>query len=812
MTPTELVVFLPAVGADAGMWRREAAALAGRYATLSLDLARPAGPAMIAAWADDVAQAIERAGFARAHVVGLSLGGVVALELFRRHRGKVRSLALCNTFAHHPEGEARATWVEGKVAELGVPGFSRLTMPDLFAKATPREVVERAIAVESEKEPAAYAAAFGQLLRSDLREVAAAIDVPLLLVGGAEDPVTPTSLLRPIAAAAPAARLVELPGASHFSNLDQPEAFLAALRGFLRTAGGGVDDRLSAPSEADLPLPPGTAADRLLRLLAARGVEAFFSNSGTDFTPLIEALAGMDEAPLRIVAAPHENTAVAMAHGHALVSRRAQAVMAHVNVGTANMGLGLVNARRAHVPLLLLAGRTPWFEEGMAGVRTNFVQWGQEAFDQGAMFREFTKWDYELRRPHGLHTVLDRALAIAESEPKGPVYLTLPKEPLCEPVSEPAVPAEPRQRAARPSSPDDASLDAAASWLRAARRPLVVTADLGRHAGAPEALVRLAERAGAGVVEHGKRNFFNFPTEHPHHLGFDPTAEVREADLVVAVECPVPWIPAFARLPRPPRVISLGVDPLFQDLPLRGFPADLALAGEPAETLRRLAARLPAADAARTAALASRHEAAFAPARAAAAADASRPRITKAHLSWALGRAVDDDVVICNEYDLDPLLVPRRCPGSWLENSVASGLGWSLGAALGVKLAAPERTVVATLGDGSYLFNTPLSAHFVAAAEKLPILIVVFDDAAWSTIKRSTKGSHPGGAAATRDRFALCDFPVQLDLAKVAEASGGIGLRVERPSELEGAIAEVLRLVRSGDRHVLLDVLCERDG
>lgn len=560
--------------------------------------------------------------------------------------------------------------------------------------------------------------------------------------------------------------------------------------------------------------PEEPTAQRLLRLLALRGVEVLFANSGTDFTPLIEGLARLADEPafrLRVVQVPHENTAVAMAHGHTLLSGRPQAVMVHVNVGTANIGMGLINARRSRIPMLAMAGRTPWYEEGKAGVRTNFVQWGQDTFDQAASFREFTKWDYELKGPHALETVVDRALAITASAPAGPVYLTLPKEPLCELAPAATLSPEPRQRPARPSRPEQEALETALQWLREARRPLVITADLGRYPGGPEALEALSLRAGLGVIEHGKRNFYNFPTEHPHHLGFDPGPHVSGADLILAVECPVPWIPAWTRLAPGARVIQVGVDPLFADLPFRGFPSDLTLAGDPAATLRALAELLGGAGAVRGE-LAALHERTFGNARAQAEQAASAPRITKAHLSRVIGQLLEDEVVVFNEYPLDPLMVPRRQPGSWFENSFASGLGWSVGAALGAKLAAPERTVVATVGDGSYLFNTPLSAHYVAAAEGLPVLIILFNDQGWSTIKRSVRGSHPDGWSVRTGRFPLTDFSHPIDYEKVAEACGGIGLRAETPAELPGRLREALHQVRTGQRHVLLNVLCERDG
>lgn len=813
----ELVVFLHAVGGDATFWEPqiEAVSRAG-YAMLALDLVRPAPEVSMAAFADDVAAAIERAGYTRAHLVGLSMGGVVALEVFRRHRTRVRSLVLCNCWAWNEQGPARTAWAEEQLARMSLADFSRMSLPGLFAPDTDRTMVEHAVRVESAKDPEMYLACWREMFRADFRAMLPEIDVPLLLVGGSLDPVTPTEpLLTMVRDAVPTARLVNIQGASHFSNIDRPREFNAALVSFLRSTRSASDDRLAPPDTNELPLPEGTSAERLLRLLPLRGVEIFVANSGTDFTPIIDALARLEHegaARPRVVQVPHENTAIALAHGHTLLSGRPQAVMGHVSVGSANMGLGLINARRSRVPLLVLAGRTPWYEQGTEGVRTNFVQWGQESFDQGAMFREYTKWDYELRGPNQLETVLDRALAIAESEPKGPVYLTLPKEALCARAPASRATREARQTPTRPALPAPGALESARRWIESAQRPLVITADLGRHAGGPEALVHFATRAGAGVIEHGKRNFFNFPTEHAHHLGFDPGALVRQADLIIAVECPVPWIPALTDLEHAPPLIQIGTDPLFSDVPMRGFPSDLSLAGDPVETLRALAAMLPAARAARTAELRSAHDAIFGAAREAASRSASADKISKAYLSYALGRIFDDDVVVFNEYDLDPYLVPRRCPQSWFENSFASGLGWSLGAALGAKIAAPDKTVVVTLGDGSYMFNTPLSAHAVAAAERLPILIVVFNDAAWSTIKKSTRSSHPQGWSARTGRYALCDFPSSLAFEKVAESCGGLGLRVESPAEIEGTLRDALAHVRRFSQHVLVNVVCERDA
>ena len=120
-----------------------------------------------------------------------------------------------------------------------------------------------------------------------------------------------------------------------------------------------------------------------------------------------------------------------MAHGHWLATGRPLAVMVHVNVGLANTLMGVINAARDNVPLLLLSGRTPVGEGGRTGARDLPIHWGQEMRDQAAMLRELVKWDYELRLPEQVPELVDRALAIATSPPMGPVYLSLPREVLC---------------------------------------------------------------------------------------------------------------------------------------------------------------------------------------------------------------------------------------------------------------------------------------------------------------------------------------------------------------------------------------------
>src|SRR5918996_1148790 len=236
---------------------------------------------------------------------------------------------------------------------------------------------------------------------------------------------------------------------------------------------------------------PETAADAWIGLLATRGVDYLFANGGTDFAPVVEAYAKGQKRGWRlpqIVIVPHENMGVAMAHGYAMVTGKPQAMMVHVGVGTANSLNGLINASRQNIPILLSAGRTPITESGaVPAARNNYIHWAQEHFDQGGMLREFVKWDYELRHPEQVETVLDRALAIAKSEPQGPVYVTLPREILAQAFSQPFS-GTPTIVAASPPAADPDTVEQAARLLGAAKNPLLITANGGRRAEAAPAV------------------------------------------------------------------------------------------------------------------------------------------------------------------------------------------------------------------------------------------------------------------------------------------------------------------------------------
>ena len=561
-----------------------------------------------------------------------------------------------------------------------------------------------------------------------------------------------------------------------------------------------------------------SAAEAYLELLASHRVEYFFGNAGTDFAPLIEAYAkrqAQGQVVPRPLTVPHEIPAVAMAHGYAMVTGRPQVVMVHVTVGTANALGGIINANRARAPILVTAGRTPLTEAGLPGSRNRHIHWAQESFDQGAMVREYVKWDYELRLGAQLETVVDRALALAASAPAGPVYLTLPREVLSERMIELEYFDPPRQIPAAAQVADPAAVEQAARSLVAARQPIVIVKSSGRDPAAVAALVAFAEALGCPVFEQNTTHLC-VPQTHPLSLSADPGPYLGEADAIVAVEADAPWYPDL-QAPRPETpVIQIGEDPLFSRYPIRGFAGDMALAGAPRLTLAALTTALgragldPGVVASRRARWEAEHKKLEAAATdRARAVQGDRP-IDMAWLSRCVGDAIDDETIVVNEYDLDLTQTRMTVPGSYFSQSPASGLGWGLGASLGAKLAAPERTVVCCVGDGAYLFGAPTAAHWAARAHDIPVLFVVFNNRAWNAVKRSVQSHAPQGWSERTGYMPLSELDPAPDYEMIVRACGGWGERVEDPGTLPDALARALKAVRDDKRQALLNVVCKK--
>jgi acetolactate synthase-1/2/3 large subunit len=562
----------------------------------------------------------------------------------------------------------------------------------------------------------------------------------------------------------------------------------------------------------------GTVADAYLAILADRGVEYLFGNAGTDFAPLIEAYAKAAANGTRVpkpITVPHENVAVAMAMGYYLKTGRPQLVMVHVNVGTANAICGIMNAWRGNIPVLFSAGRTPFSEGGeLVGKRSGEIHWPQELRDQGAILRECVKWDYQLPNGTVLENAIDRAINLACTEPKGPIYLTLPREVLAASVDGLIYQSPSRHRAASPPFPDARAVDEAAALIARAKNPLIITSSAGRDEEDVAKLGALAE-AFAIPVSQRKPRYVALPTDHPMNFGFEPDEMLKAADLVVVIDCDVPWIPSKAAPHPDAKIIHLGVDPLFSQYPMRSFECDLAITGAPGATLSALI------DALASHWVEARDRVETRRKRLAEERAAQRvrwqERLKKGHeakpmspawVTHCIDRVKGEDAIVVKESPLVMEHIRFNKPGTMFSVGAAGGLGWGLGTALGLKAAMPDKLVICTVGDGSYMFGNPIPSHYVSAAENLPTLTIVFNNQMWGAVKRSTRDVYADGYAAKSNREPLTYFDPELHFEKAVEVAGGYGERVEDPAELPHALERALKAVEGEKRQALLNVVC----
>jgi acetolactate synthase-1/2/3 large subunit len=556
-----------------------------------------------------------------------------------------------------------------------------------------------------------------------------------------------------------------------------------------------------------------STADAYLELLAARGIDYLFGNGGTDFGPIIDAYARRLATELPVpkpVTVPHEITAVAMAHGYTMVSGRPQAVMVHTVAGTANATGGLINATRSGIPMLFSAGRTPLTEGPLRGSRDAMIHWAQESFDQGSMVREWVKWDYELRFGSDVEAIVDRALAICRAEPAGPVYLTLPREVLAEERESFTYDERPRMTGDATTAAPAAVREAARALARA-KQPIALTRSLGRDAESVVALVGLAETLALPVYDAQPGTHMNFPTTHPLYQGGDPGPLLEEADVVLVLEDDVPWTPKRSAPGPDATVIAVGRDPLFSRYPMRGFRIDLSLPGAPRLTLSALCEALAsqpldgAAVRERSERCAAQHELLQARLRARAEAGRDKAPLDKTWVSHCLERVRDEQTIVVNELGLDMSQLAFGEPGSFYGVSTAGVLGWGLGAALGAKLAAPEKTVIACVGDGSYMFGSPAAAHWVSRRMNLPVLFLVWNNARWNAVSSAARGVYPDGWAVRTDNFPFSDLSPSLDYELFCRAGGGYGERVDDPAEVPAALERALHAVHVEKRQALLN-------
>jgi acetolactate synthase-1/2/3 large subunit len=555
----------------------------------------------------------------------------------------------------------------------------------------------------------------------------------------------------------------------------------------------------------------------VLDALHQSGVSFIFANFGSDHSALIEAIAearAKGRAIPEIITSPHEMVALSCAQGYAQLSGEAQAVLVHVECGTQSLAGAVHNASRSRSPVLIFAGMTPFTQEGeLKGGRNEFIHWLQDVPDQRGIVRNYVKHDNELRTAANVAQVVSRELQIARSAPAGPVYLIAGREVMEEqakPVAVNHAHWTPLAPCALPSSGVAAIIDAISS----ASRPLVVTSYVGRNPNAVQPLVRLCETFGAGLVESAP-SAMNFPHSHPLYQGnyWNQPAQneaLAEADCVLVVDSDVPWIPAVNRPGEAARIFHIDVDPLKVGMTLWHIDAERSFAADGETALRQIvdeqSQRTRLDVSARTAHWAERHAARAG--RLTRESEGTAALIPE-YVTAAVRRHASSDAIFLNEgitnYGaIHDHVAPELA--ATLFASGASSLGWHGGAAIGMKLAAPQREVIALTGDGSYMFSIPSTVHWMARQYGTPFLTVVYNNRGWRAPRFSALAVHPDGFASRANSLDLA-FDPPPDYAAIAAAAGGAFARtVTSADELEEALADGFRAIREERRAAVLDV------
>jgi acetolactate synthase-1/2/3 large subunit len=559
-----------------------------------------------------------------------------------------------------------------------------------------------------------------------------------------------------------------------------------------------------------------TGASALIEALVDAGISHLFVNLGSDHPGIVEALAqarATGKPVPRVITCPNEMVALTCAQGFTQISGRPQAVLVHVDCGTQAMAGAIHNVAKCRVPVLIFAGASPYTQEGeLKGGRNEFIHWIQDVPDQRGILRGYMKYENELRTGRNIKQMIYRALQIASSDPKGPAYLMAAREVFEEEIPPLAVDPSRWQPIAPLPLPEDGLAELVES-LKSARRPLVVTTYLGRNPDAVVELVKLADRWGVGVLE-SVPTYLNFPSGHLCYVGQQGNEHMQnpslaEADLVLVLDCDVPWIPAFNKPADGAKICHIDIDPLKERTPLWYISAAQVFRADCATALRQINARLDNVKSVdeRKAHYRQRHDAWV--------ADLARREqrqagvITAEYLTACVRRQIDRDTIIVNEgitnYSAINNHIGCTTPGTRF-TSGASSLGWNGGASIGMKLACPDKTVVCLTGDGSYMFSVPSTVHWMARRYQTPFLTVIYNNRGWRAPKFSMLAVHPEGYASKAQDIDVA-FDPPPDYSGIAAASGGAFAKIVKAvDDVEPAVAEALKVVREEKRCAVLDV------
>lgn len=559
-------------------------------------------------------------------------------------------------------------------------------------------------------------------------------------------------------------------------------------------------------------------AQAILAVAKLAGVEHLWFVSGNDLVSFQEAAARAREQGLpspTIMQMVHEHVAVSIAMGEAMIRRAPAAVAAHVDVGLLHMGGALHNAMVGQYPLLTITGYPATRPER----RTIPVFWKQQRWDQGAIVRQFMKWDYKLSTYDDPCLVTARALQVAMTPPQGPCYLIVPKEVGHQPLGDDAT-VTTIERLGVPRlgpGPEDAVAEVAKRLLDA-ERPLLITDRVGRDHRAMRVLDDLAREFAIAV--RATRHRMNLRDDHPSmwaggtHTSAqtarnDGVVRLQEADVVLVVEHLVPWIPARERPRGDAWIAFAGPDPAALTVPLYEYPSDLRIVADPGEFLQTLLERTRSMRNSSHVDRIERRWASF--------QERAADRIAERDAPIAPGREIDEDLLgramaeILDPEDAltwemtDTTRIPRTRPDTLFESG-GSSLGWSVAAGMGIRLVDRGRFVASLVGDGAYQFGSPSILLWAQTRYDVPLLTVIANNRGYRTGTVRLREDYPEGAAVRLNDYSGGTIDPPPDFAAQAEAAGGFGARVTEPADLLETLKRARQAVERDGRPAVVDV------
>ncbi|KAF2207541.1 hypothetical protein CERZMDRAFT_119003 [Cercospora zeae-maydis SCOH1-5] len=575
-----------------------------------------------------------------------------------------------------------------------------------------------------------------------------------------------------------------------------------------------------------------TASFAFFEALWEAGITHVFVNLGSDHPSIIEAIVkGQNEKKSqfpRIITCPNEMVALSMADGYARLTNKPQCVIVHVDVGTQGLGAAVHNASCGRAPVLIFAGLSPYTLNGeYRGSRTEYIHWIQDVPDQKQIVSQYCRWTGEVKRGKNVKELVNRALSFAVSEPRGPVYLYGAREAMEEDI-DPYTLDQKHWTPAELGGLSTKQLRAVSEALVGAKEPLVITGYSGRNAAAVEALVALADTVKALRVLDTGGSDMCFPANHPAWLGmrYGVDESIKTADVIIVLDCDVPWIPTQCRPREDAKIFHIDVDTLKQQMPVFYINAIARYRVDAETALTQITAYINYSmkEIVSSPKVSEQGEARKASHQARLEKIAAQAVLSEEgyfgcpYLIRQVRDACPPDTIFAVEAVTNSAFVHDQIqptlPNSWI-NCGGGGLGWSGGGALGIKLATDfenggtnkGKFVCQIVGDGTYLFSVPGSVYWIAQRYNIPVLTIVLNNQGWNAPRKSLLLVHPEGDGSKVDNKALnISFAPTPDYSGIARAASGhkawAGV-AGNAEQLKKLLPEAVAAVQSGACAVL---------